>query len=254
MTMPIFFSLLMGLAAFMGVFAMWQSLRATFHAGHLRDLPSLDTGETHRALEDEKEALLGNIRDLRFEHEAGKIADNDFKSQDERLRARAREVLRLLDENIDAYVKRAEALITESLGPDGRTPYRDPASAPEPAPKDGASKSKSKSKSKSPEAQRDCASCGVSNDLDAEFCKKCGKPLADPKCSGCGTTNDLDAEFCKKCGTKLSVEAADDSHDTATGAESEAEASETESGSAAQPTDASSTDTDESDDVEEERS
>ena len=94
----------------------------------------------------------------------------------------------------------------------------------------------------------------MSNDLDAEFCKKCGKPLADPKCSGCGTTNDLDAEFCKKCGTKLSVEAADDSHDTATGAESEAEASETESGSAAEPTDTGSADTDESDDVEEERS
>ncbi len=190
MTLPVFFAIAMGLAALLGVFAMWQSLRATFHAGHIRDLPSLDTGEAHRALEDEKQALLGNIRDLRFEHEAGKIADDDFERQDERLRARAREVLRLLDEDIDAYVRRAEKLITESLGPDASSPYRavesEPVDTDEEAP------------------EHKCSGCETANDVDAEFCKKCGRGLQAHVCSGCETTNDVDAEFCKKCGCKLS--------------------------------------------------
>jgi len=194
MTLPVFFAIAMGLAVLLGMFAMWQSLRATFHAGHIRDLPSLDTGEAHRALEDEKQALLGNIRDLRFEHEAGKIADDDFERQDERLRARAREVLRLLDEDIDAYVRRAEKLITESLGPDASSPYRavesQPVDTDEVAP------------------EHRCSGCETTNDVDAEFCKKCGRGLKAHVCSGCETTNDVDAEFCKKCGCKLSPAAA----------------------------------------------
>jgi ribosomal protein L40E len=221
MSMPLVFGLSMGLAAVLGIFAMWQSLRATFQAGHIRDLPSLDTGEAHRALEDEKQALLGNIRDLRFEHEAGKIAADDFERQDARLRARAREVLRLLDEDIDAYVRRAEKLITESLGPDARSPYRDAAEA--------SPEAKAKAKDA---AEPQCPGCKVANDPDAEFCKKCGKGLKPHICSGCETVNDLDAEFCKKCGQKLlaaadepsaadeSEEAADESEEAEDDAES----------------------------------
>ncbi|NOY92683.1 MAG: zinc ribbon domain-containing protein [Deltaproteobacteria bacterium] len=201
MTLPVFFAIAMGLAALFGVFAMWQSLRATFQAGHIRDLPSLDTGEAHRALEDEKQALLGNIRDLRFEHEAGKIAADDFERQDERLRARAREVLRLLDEDIDAYVRRAEKLITESLGPDASSPYRTAES--EPVDTDEVA------------SEHKCAGCATPNEPDAEFCKKCGRGLKAHVCSGCETTNDVDAEFCKKCGRGLSTSEPDSGDDDA---------------------------------------
>lgn len=202
MSLPLTFGILMATAVLLGVYASWQSLRAVFRAGHIRDLPSIDVSEARRALEDEKAAVLGNIRDLRFEHEAGKIADDDFEWQDERLRARAREVLRLLDEDLDTFTRRAEQIIVDSLGPGARSPYR--AAVKESEPSKGSKKSEP-----SEEAHTvPCPSCQKENGADAEFCKKCGASMAKRDCASCGTTNDPDAEFCKKCGKKIAEAAA----------------------------------------------
>jgi len=216
MSLPLTFGLMMTAAVLLGLYASWQSLRAAFRAGHIRDLPSIDASEARRTLQDEKEAVLGNIRDLRFEHEAGKIAEDDFERQDTHLRARAREVLRLLDEDLDEYVRRAEKAILESLGPDARSPYRASADADS----DEASPAKSK-----PAAEgSSCPSCDVSNDVDAEFCKKCGTRMAAVSCSSCSTENDADAEFCKKCGTKLDAAAKADPAADVPNAEAKADA------------------------------
>lgn len=190
MSLPVTFGLLLAVAALLGVYATWQSLRAAFHAGPLRDLPSLDVSEARRALEDEKAALLGNIRDLAFEHDAGKVSEEDFKREDAALRKRAREVLRLLDEDLDSYRRRADELITEALGGRGLAEPAD--SAPADVDKGTAVA---------------CHACGKDNDSDAEFCKKCGANLSDRECGECGTKNDADAAFCKKCGASVSGEA-----------------------------------------------
>jgi ribosomal protein L40E len=109
-----------------------------------------------QTLADEKESLLRNIKDLEFEHEVGKISDADYQRLDASLRARARDVLRLLDEDLGPYRERAEVLIQKHLQKAvGSAPYR--------APREPDTKV----------AERVCAKCGTTNDVDAKFCKEC---------------------------------------------------------------------------------
>ena len=64
----------------------------------------------------EKQELLTAIRDVRFEHELGKVSDADFERLEQRYRARARDVLRELDEQIAPYRDEARALLQRAIG------------------------------------------------------------------------------------------------------------------------------------------
>jgi hypothetical protein len=49
-----------------------------------------------------------------------------------------------------------------------------------------------------------CQSCHEENDVTANFCGQCGKPLPKPHaCSSCGKFNDADARFCDNCGKSI---------------------------------------------------
>lgn len=49
-----------------------------------------------------------------------------------------------------------------------------------------------------------CPDCRASNDVDARFCKNCGKGIPQKRyCTRCGTENDRDARFCDSCGNSL---------------------------------------------------
>ena len=47
-----------------------------------------------------------------------------------------------------------------------------------------------------------CPSCGEQNDMENNFCSKCGASLSK-KCPSCGENNELKNEYCSKCGNKL---------------------------------------------------
>ena len=47
-----------------------------------------------------------------------------------------------------------------------------------------------------------CPSCGAANDVDSEFCKKCGAKLSKT-CPHCGKSVDADSAFCDGCGKPL---------------------------------------------------
>lgn len=52
----------------------------------------------------------------------------------------------------------------------------------------------------------ECDNCGMKNDEDANFCKKCGANLKDKKsqnCNECGYTMIGNPKFCGECRTKL---------------------------------------------------
>jgi type VI protein secretion system component VasK len=61
-------------------------------------------------LREDKRRLLRAIKELEFDHEMGKLSDEDFREIGDRYRLRAIEVLRLLDEGGDLHPQLAEHL------------------------------------------------------------------------------------------------------------------------------------------------
>ena len=151
-----------GLCLSFMLLAFWQSLRGVIaHAGQT----SQRTGRASAArvaLLREKESLLASLRELRLEHEAGKLDDGDFKRLEQTYRVRARDVLRALDDQLAPYRGEAEALLAAARGTNGaarpETPAASEAGAGAPAP-------------------GSCPGCTTVNDGDAVFCKKCGARL-----------------------------------------------------------------------------
>jgi hypothetical protein len=94
---------------------LWLSLSLAFSSEVLGDARAQLTTDARRALLTKKEGLLQEIRDVSFEHDAGKLSDRDFEELNAKLRAHARHVLHALDQGTEAFRDEAEALISERL-------------------------------------------------------------------------------------------------------------------------------------------
>lgn len=162
--LPPFFITLAGLGLLMVLFSLRRSVAVLLSRPGAA--AALGTGDERDALLAEKRALLQTVRDLGFEHETGKLSDEDFERLNATYRARAKDVLRKLDAELSEYRAEAKALIAAELG------------------------------GGSSEAQAQPADADAADDL-AE--------LDAAACADCGTTNDADAVFCKKCGARLAV-------------------------------------------------
>lgn len=99
-----------------GLASLWLSLTLALSGQPSGGVQARLTSDARRALLTEKEALLQEIRDVAFEHDAGKLSDEDFEELNEKLRAQARHVLHELDASAEGYREQAEALIEERLG------------------------------------------------------------------------------------------------------------------------------------------
>jgi hypothetical protein len=91
-------------------------------------------------LEKEKALVLRSIKELEFDRAMGKIGQRDFDEIGSRLRARA---LALMED-----LERTTPLLDVPVRPVEPGPVR-----------------------------RTCPSCGTSNDVDAKYCKQCGKAV-----------------------------------------------------------------------------
>lgn len=129
-------------------------------------------GRTRAALEREKALVLRSIKELEFDRSMGKVSDKDFAEMGARLRSRAARLMRQLDAGT-GYRDQIEREITRRLGgsgstkPDGGFKPQDGGSTPHDPPH-------------TVQAERPanvCVSCATQNDMDARFCKACGKPL-----------------------------------------------------------------------------
>ncbi len=184
--LPTLFILVAAAAVLVGLGSVWASLRAAFGGDAAFDLPSVQA-ESRRALEEQKAALLTNIRDLEFDHAGGKISQADFERLDGKLRAEAKRVLKLLDADVKPYRAKAEALLKAHLDKAG-TPYRgqvvkddaEEASETE-ASETNATGTKETKQNEETAGQKSgvlrCPSCDAVNDSDAAFCKKCGTAI-----------------------------------------------------------------------------
>jgi hypothetical protein len=198
--LSVLFIVLASAALFAALAALFASLRATFGSG--ADRAALgSSGPDLGALEDEKNALLRALKDLEYEHEVGKIDDEDYARLERAYRARAKEVLGELDRDLRPYLSRAEELAggavekkkakkkAKKKSDEAEKPSEKPASE-EPAAKASEPESESETESET-ESERE-------SENERE-------PAAPPVCPKCATTNDVDARFCKKCATPLAT-------------------------------------------------
>jgi ribosomal protein L40E len=134
--LPALIMFLAVLTLLVAIVALWQSLRYAFGAGDTMAARLGERSMEREALEDEKAALLRGMSDLKFEKQIGKIADGDFERLDAGLRTRAREVMRILDDDVRPFREKAESLIQEKVAAvKARDPYRGDAADDALAPK-----------------------------------------------------------------------------------------------------------------------
>ena len=113
--LPWLFVFVAAAAGLCGFVALWLSLRVALSDPSLEQETEAIGYDARRSLLTEKEALLEELRDISFEHDAGKLSDRDYEELNAKLRARARKILMELDADADTYRNEAEALIAERL-------------------------------------------------------------------------------------------------------------------------------------------
>ena len=116
--LPWLFIIVASAAMVAGLASLWLSLSLALSNEVLEDARAQLTTDARRALLTEKEALLQEIREVAFEHDAGKLSDPDFEELNAKLRTQARHVLHALDEGAESFRDEAEALIAERLADD----------------------------------------------------------------------------------------------------------------------------------------
>jgi hypothetical protein len=95
---------------------LWSSLRHLFGADHTLYLAESAATQKRAELLTEKEIVLRSLKDLEFEREVGKLSDEDFKRVDAEFRARAKQILRALDDDLKEHKQKARALLAQELG------------------------------------------------------------------------------------------------------------------------------------------
>jgi len=196
--MPWVFAVLAALSVGAIVIAFWQSVRAALGLIGTDEVAEERFAGSDRDLLSRRHAVLAAIRELDFDHEAGKLSDDDHKEARERLRDEAKRVMKAIDEVVAPHRAKAEALfddharraesatVSESASESVSESVSESASASvSESGSESASVSESATVSASASASapastfapRACRDCGTGNDSDAAFCKRCGKPL-----------------------------------------------------------------------------
>jgi hypothetical protein len=144
------------------------------------DAPTLVGGRTRAALEREKTLVLRSIKELEFDYAMKKIAKSDFDEMSTRLRARALGLMRQIDAG--GYKSVIEQELNTRLGAAGAAglPAVARLASPGRAEVGAAHEDLSERRELGPAVSATaCVACGVINDPDALFCKRCGSRIAD---------------------------------------------------------------------------
>ncbi len=213
---------------------LWNSLQGLTGESPISLEEALGLGAPS-AEEEQKRAVLRALKDLEYEHSVGKISEEDYASLTARYRTEAKALLRSLDQSLAPNREHAEKLLEKRLAeahldekprrgrnkknkpkpePESRQNDRDeeaaddqeveaeatstPESEP-PAEKDEAPRSAPARRGPT----RRCAGCETRNDLDARFCKSCGKAMATDDqalCTACPAVYDKSLGACPECG------------------------------------------------------
>ncbi|MBI2305040.1 MAG: zinc ribbon domain-containing protein [Chloroflexi bacterium] len=151
---------------------------------------------TPYGLTSRKDSVLYALQDLEFEREVGSLSEADYRTLDQRYRARAISILKEMDENIgdeslEADIERRVKSLRRS-------------SAKEPM-EETIERQVAALRQHPQEKGKPCPRCGQSTGVGDRFCRHCGQNLAF-LCPHCGQEQDMTSRFCTQCGESLEVE------------------------------------------------
>lgn len=165
--LPYVFAALAALSVGVIVVSFWQSVRAALGLIGTDEVAEEAFSGGDRDLLSHRKAVLAGLRELDFDHEAGKLSDEDHREARAKLRAEAKQVMQAIDAAVAPHRASVESLVDTRLGAPKAAPAKAEVSA-EPE----------TSVPMSGPTSRACPACSTDNDPDAAFCKRCGKPLA----------------------------------------------------------------------------
>ncbi|MGH9460172.1 MAG: zinc ribbon domain-containing protein [Vicinamibacteria bacterium] len=153
--------------------------------GEVSMTPTADARK-RKDLTEQKERLYDAIKDLDFEHRAGKLSDADYQKVRSDLVSQAAAIIAQLDE-VPEHVVPAE--LPQQAQQAQQAQRETPAES---------------SADVTPPDEPTCASCGQVNPAGARFCFQCGERIAAPaSCPECGTELPKEARYCTSCGVAM---------------------------------------------------
>ena len=173
---------LAGAALLLIIWLLWSSVQALTGESALTFEEAFSMG-ARSAEEEQKRAVLRALKDLEYERSVGKISDDDYHEYAARYRAEAKRLIQGLEEHLAESRKQVEVELERRLSKKpskAKAPASSPSSAPpaEPPSEDSDPENAPPEAKDSPAETRDCPACQVKNELDARFCKACGKSMA----------------------------------------------------------------------------
>jgi len=158
--------------AFLGTIVTVLVLQPVFKkAVRTREAAGSSTGELEH-LREQKERLLTTLKDLEFEHNAGKLSDVDYE------RVRADDMAQVAD-----IMTRLDELTGKKASSKAPVKAEEPTDAP-----------------------LTCSACQQGNPSEAKFCLSCGSRFkTSVECPECRKTLPAEAKFCIDCGTKVAT-------------------------------------------------
>jgi hypothetical protein len=178
---------LAGCALLLVISLLWSSVQALAGESELSFEEAFSLG-ARSAEEEQKRAVLRALKDLEYERSVGKISEDDYHEYSARYRAEAKRLIQNLDESLSEGRKAVELELGRRLA---RLAKDDPGDDPKPSEQSAAAaatpasdpENSAESAVESPKSvpleTRQCAACGTKNELDARFCKACGKAVAE---------------------------------------------------------------------------
>jgi hypothetical protein len=143
---------------------LWASVRTLSGDAPLPEDLQIIAAQSHEVdeLAEQKRRVLRSLKDLENEKEIGRIDAADYEAMAARYRDEAKAVMKKMDERVAPALAEAERIARDYLAEHG------------PRSVEGVSLGATAPST----TRRSCASCGASNEVDATFCKQCGKAMA----------------------------------------------------------------------------
>jgi hypothetical protein len=156
--------LVLASGALLGAIALlWASVRTLSGDAPLAGDLEVLAAQSHEVdgLAEQKRRILRALKDLENEKAVGRLDEGDYEVMAQRYRDDAKAVMKRMDEHVAPAMHEAERLARDYLkthrAADREKPPTGAHASPTP-----------------PSDRRTCATCGVSNEQDAAFCKQCG--------------------------------------------------------------------------------